>query len=716
MAAKRAKFAEWQKGSVSTVVLFACAIGGADPQASKASLAPAPNIFALPVAPKPEAGRSSPLASSDATAATAAIVITDLDKPASATADAPPPNANSSAEVVSSAQSTPAATAAPDLFALPTSDMAHIAVTAGDTPAQAPQATDLNATVPLSAQAVAGKDPPPLAPKDIDPQHPGALDPPAVSFDLGGSAPSVMSNAEGQTTLTLDARTPPPGQLARQITAERVKPEGGATKVVRLGAKPNPYGSRTVEKSDLNQILGVVFGDTQTAAAEAEPKPPAPEQGFAVIALEIPTEKQPDDARDVIDTITLGDLVSRATHYSEDLRADKLALASSKMNAASTLSQLGPRFDGRFGQGHEHSFSSVNNTPVSNPDHSRTDASMVMVQPLFDSTTIASISRDRQLSRAGEMHKRSTEVTVSSEAVSNYFDLLEARLQLEISRAYLDRMNSLVDYMRKRTEGGGSSEADLERVKSVALSAQRAVVDAKGGLDAALTTMEKLTGVVAVQIAVPNEVFIDLPADPDSALADLIKINPDIRAAYIQIKAARDDALGVVARTAPKFNLEMGRYESTNASGTKGATVDDRLMLTGTISLGAGTEFLQGLAQSEHQSELKHRYYALIRNAHERLSTAYLQLKNLQDQEKISWQEFKSNNRVAVAFDEQLFSANRSLLDVLDTYQKYYQSKANIVRISIAYLRTAYQIRQLIGDLNTDNVGDEPITSAQAGG
>ena len=270
--------------------------------------------------------------------------------------------------------------------------------------------------------------------------------------------------------------------------------------------------------------------------------------------------------------------------------------------------------------------------------------------------------------------------------------------------------------MRKRTEGGGSSEADLERVKSVALSAQRAVVDAKGGLDAALTTMEKLTGVVAVQIAVPNEVFIDLPADPDSALADLIKINPDIRAAYIQIKAARDDALGVVARTAPKFNLEMGRYESTNASGTKGATVDDRLMLTGTISLGAGTEFLQGLAQSEHQSELKHRYYALIRNAHERLSTAYLQLKNLQDQEKISWQEFKSNNRVAVAFDEQLFSANRSLLDVLDTYQKYYQSKANIVRISIAYLRTAYQIRQLIGDLNTDNVGDEPITSAQAGG
>ena len=222
MAAKRAKFAEWQKGSVSTLVLFACAIGGADPQASKASLAPAPDIFALPVAPKPEAGRSSPLASSDATAATAAIVITDLDKPASATADAPPPNANSSAEVVSSAQSTPAATAAPDLFALPTSDMAHIAVTAGDTPAQAPQATDLNATAPLSAQAVAGKDPPPLAPKDIDPQHPGALDPPAVSFDLGGSAPSVMSNAEGQTTLTLDARTPPPSQMARQITAERV--------------------------------------------------------------------------------------------------------------------------------------------------------------------------------------------------------------------------------------------------------------------------------------------------------------------------------------------------------------------------------------------------------------------------------------------------------------------------------------------------------------
>ena len=82
----------------------------------------------------------------------------------------------------------------------------------------------------------------------------------------------------------------------------------------------------------------------------------------------------------------------------------------------------------------------------------------------------------------------------------------------------------------------------------------------------------------------------------------------------------------------------------------------------------------------------------------------------------MAWQEFASNTKVADAFDEQLFSANRSLIDVLDTYQKFYQSKLNIVRISVNQMKIGYQIKQIIGDLSQDNAGDEVADVASVGG
>ncbi len=418
------------------------------------------------------------------------------------------------------------------------------------------------------------------------------------------------------------------------------------------------------------------------------------------------TADTPDDARESIDTLTLGDLVNRAAYHSEDLRADRSALDAARETARSSLTAFGPRFDFRYDKGHEHSYLSTSVTPPTHPGHVRADISDTLVQPVFDPGVAASYARDTELARGAEARRRATEVNVSFEAAGTYFDLIEARLTLDLARAHKLQMAKLVTYMTKRAELGGASDADLERVKSVALSARRAEIDARGSLDAALTALHRITGVTAVQIAVPDKLNPVLPEQAETAFAFMVKRNPELRAAYVQIKAAHDDALAVAARMAPRVSLEVGRYQTQNASGAQGSTVDSRVMLVGEVAFGAGAELFQVRAQNAHVSELKHRYAALLRNARERLQSSYLSRQNIEDQRRVAWQEYDANAKVAAAFDEQLFSANRSLLDVLDTYQKFFQSKVNIVHLTIGEIKTSYQIKQLIGDLNRDTVVD----------
>ena len=427
---------------------------------------------------------------------------------------------------------------------------------------------------------------------------------------------------------------------------------------------------------------------------------------IVVLPLAPVTADTPDDARESIDTITLGDLVNRAAFHSEDLRADRAALDSAKDVARSSLAGFGPRVDFRYDKGHEHSFLSTTTTPPTHPGHVRADITDSLVQPLIDPAAAAGYARDTELARAAEARRRATEVSVSFEAAGTYFDLIEARLTLDLARAHKQRMAQLVSYMTKRAALGGASDADLERVKAVALSARRAEIDARGALDVAMSALHRITGVTAVQVAVPDRVNPQLPEQADTAFALMVKRNPELRAAFIQIKAAHDDALAVAARLSPKISLEVGRYQSQNASGAQGTTVDSRVMLVGAMGFGAGTELFQVRAQNAHVTELKHRYAALLRNARERLQASYLSRQNIEDQRIVAWQEYSANAKVAAAFDEQLFSANRSLLDVLDTYQKFFQSKINIVPLTISEIKTSYQIKQLIGDLNRDTVAD----------
>jgi len=61
----------------------------------------------------------------------------------------------------------------------------------------------------------------------------------------------------------------------------------------------------------------------------------------------------------------------------------------------------------------------------------------------------------------------------------------------------------------------------------------------------------------------------------------------------------------------------------------------------------------------------------------------------------------EANGRVAATFEEQYLAGTRQLLDLLDAYERLYQSQTELVTMMISEIQAAYLLRRQMGELDT---------------
>jgi adhesin transport system outer membrane protein len=399
--------------------------------------------------------------------------------------------------------------------------------------------------------------------------------------------------------------------------------------------------------------------------------------------------------------LTLNDAVYQAGRQDPDLLADTAAFESARYVAKSSLGQYGPKIDVHAQKGRETSFSSLSDQPVELPRHMRTDTVIALRQPIFDMAAVAAYKRDLALRDAAQYRRQYTAENLMYDTISAYFDLVQSLLAMGLAQDYEQHMRTLSGYMEKRVAGGAASNADLERIKAVSLSAQRAMLDAKSGRDNALVQISRLTGLKPSSIAIPSHMVPVIPLTADEAVKAMDTQSAELQAARQQIAAAGFDKAGLKARFIPKVEIEAGMYRSVNPSGQIGETLDKRVMLVVSMNLlnGGSDRYLIN-AQSAKEEEARERYRSTYEHAQQRVRINYLALSGLRQQLDVARKEYAANAAVAKAFDLQLFAANRSLLDVLDTYQKLYQSKLTLGKLLISNTQVYYQVLKNISSIN----------------
>ncbi|WP_343725254.1 TolC family protein [Herbaspirillum huttiense] len=465
---------------------------------------------------------------------------------------------------------------------------------------------------------------------------------------------------------------------------------------------------------DMKAIDKSVTKVVKESAAQAADQTPAQrivgellDRGTVDIPVTMPLEAPEDGVMptttDPVGSITLAEAIDSTYEGSPEVGAQAAAAKANRWVARSSLGKLGPKLDVEYSRGREHSSASgdaANVAPVVLPYHTRTDQSMVLRQPVMDLQAVAAWKRDDRLADAENAKLSQTRVSVAFDVSSAYYDLVQYQLLVMLAKEQFVRTGNLLNYMTRRAAGGGATLADRERVRAASLNANRDLLDARSQLSHAQMTFARLTNRIPTQLVVTQENFREMPATAEQAMERMLTNSPSLMALRQQMEAAAYDRKSTQAGVLPKFELQLGDYRSSNASGTPGSTRDARVMLTMRMNLfNGGSEYAVSQAQAQQQVQLREQYEDTLRKARERFQTNYLNLAAIRRQASIAREEVRANVTVADAFDAQFATANRPLLDVLTAYEKLYASRVSLIKLFVSERRAVFQIFKDTGDM-----------------
>lgn len=344
-------------------------------------------------------------------------------------------------------------------------------------------------------------------------------------------------------------------------------------------------------------------------------------------------------------------------------------------------------------------------------------AEISVTQLLFDGfRTIGEVSR---LNRASQVRYLEFLQTINGIALETFEiseNFVRYRKLLDLARVNYQEHLDVQAQIQDRVEQGVGRRADLDQVQArVALAESNLITEASNLHDVTakyLRLVGELPSAILVPVSLADE---PLPETVKVALYDAYQGNPgfhaalkNIGAAQAAVKTERADyypRLELRARYGTEQNLGVfdDRYDPDDF-GNEGAV---ELALTYNLFNGGSDRAGVKRSLAEVDTAMDERDRACV-NLRQSTQIAYNDTQQLTDQ-LVSLQDHRdASNRVRIAYNEQFQIGQRSLLDLLDAENEYFQSSRALVNgehdLNIAYARVFDSSGRLLTVL--DIVGD----------
>ena len=417
-----------------------------------------------------------------------------------------------------------------------------------------------------------------------------------------------------------------------------------------------------------------------------------------------------------IDRLSLFDALALSLSYSNDVASSSAHRDSSESLATASLGPLLPHIDLHYSRGQESSSpSSVTQQPnydrLPQDTHTRTDTQLSIRQTLFDLPSYFERQRQNLLLQASEHNLSNTQERVVYDTSISFLKLIQYRLAVVLTESYEGDLKKLLEYMNTRVQAGGATKADMQRVKGRVLNASAAVIEAKGAYESGLVEFKRLSGVVPSSVEIPVSLLPILPKDFMAAMTTALESNFELQAAKQDMEAVVQEKHSLQGKFIPKFDIEISATRTYNAGGISKSDPppngtlyplqnDRRAMLVMNWNIfNGGADLMQSKALEAKRQEYEYRASEIQRRLEESLRINFNALRATNGRIIGVKQEMESNDIVLAAFNEQLFAANRSLLDVLDAYQRQFDSRTELTRLLVAEATAGLQLLRNIGKL-----------------
>lgn len=336
-----------------------------------------------------------------------------------------------------------------------------------------------------------------------------------------------------------------------------------------------------------------------------------------------------------------------------------------------------PQVDLNVGAGHEHQKYPGPTTYLT--DYDRTGGSLTLTQMLFDGMYTSS-----EVKRLGYAK------------LTRYYELMEAseNIGLEAIRAYADvaRYTELVEEAKANYVEHKQTAQHIEQRSSAGVSRRVDLEQANGRLSLAesnlLTEVSNLHDVSARYIRIMGEAPpMKMPALPegmtlrnvpgsatDAMKAGLVN-SPTINAAYENVRSAKAQIESRKAAYMPRVDFRLRESWGRNVNGWAGNSNIQVAEVVLNYNLYRG-----GYDQAREKQAVEYQYQArdlqekACRDVRQTLAIAYNDVHKLKEQLVYLDQHRLSTEKAREAYRQQFDVGQRTLLDLLDTQNEFFQS------------------------------------------
>lgn len=314
---------------------------------------------------------------------------------------------------------------------------------------------------------------------------------------------------------------------------------------------------------------------------------------------------------------------------------------------------------------------------------------LVLRQMIFDGfATSSEVNRLGHAKRVRFYELQSAMQNSTLEFMRSYIDMLRYRQLSEYAKTNYVVHKQLFDRIKERVDAGVARKVDLEQASGRLALAESNLLTESTNLHDVTARIQRLIGELPPQTLEQPEFYKSgAEPTPTEALKVAYLRNPDVLSTIEDIQAAKDEVKTREAKYMPRLDLQARKNLGTSNDGQNSTSAADVLELTMNFNLfnGFSDKALVNQTIEKMNTASDQRDKACV-DTRQLVTIAYNDIVQLKEQMEYRDRHQKAIENAREAYRKQFDIGQRTLLDLLDTENEYFQARR-------AYSNTEYDIQ-----------------------
>lgn len=388
---------------------------------------------------------------------------------------------------------------------------------------------------------------------------------------------------------------------------------------------------------------------------------------------------------------TLEKIIQKAVSENPEVQAGFHAFKSAELDESAAKGRYLPNItvDQTF-RNQERLTPNINNTYTPNQQ-----STLTLRQMIFDGlATPSEVGRLDHVARARFYELQGAMQSVALDTATAYYDLLRYRRLVSYAQDNFVAHKQIFDKIKARVDAGVGKKVDLEQASGRLALAEANLLTESTNLFDVSARFQRLVGELPpdslTEVMMTGE---GLAGSADQVLDAAYKQNPNILAAIENIVAVEKSVTGRKAPFMPRLDLQGRKVIDVNGASQNSTLAADTVELTASWNIFNGFTDKSNLDSSVELLNRSHdlRDKACI-DTRQLVAIAYNNIKQLTEQVGYRKQHQDSIENARLAYRKQYEIGQRTLLDLLDTENEYFQARRNFTNaemdLNTSYART----------------------------